>query len=236
MSRRPATLGCVVGAVAAIGCAVPRVPLDRAALLASAPRTLVVAQSRGPRISAEGMAKAGPGSPVMIGLIGVAAALARADAANHKRVDWMKWCGVEDPVDEIREGIADDLATALSLRTIESDRVTDANAPEDVINDYAGADLILDVRTSKWGIHQVRARSPNSLVHFAVGYEGTVRLIDARRRAVIAEGRCEVQFSNEGDLPTLAELVADDCALLDKGLTLSAQTCAKRHRALLGLE
>jgi len=74
-------------------------------------------------------------------------------------------------------------------------------------------------------------------VHFAAGYEGTLRLIDARRRAVVAEATCAIQFSNDGDPPTLNELFDDDCALLRKGISLSAQTCAKRLRTrALGLD
>jgi len=169
-------------------------------------------------------------------MIGAMAVSTRAEAANRKREAWMKWCGVEDPVDAIRETVADDFAETLSLEMIESDRVTDANDPEELIKGYGGADLILDIRTSKWGIHPINKPSPKGLVHFAVGYDGAVRLIDARTHAVIAQSTCSVQFSNGDAPPTLAELVADGCALLDKGLRLSGATCAKRHRAALGLE
>jgi hypothetical protein len=234
---RLAALACVTGALLWVGCATKRLPLDRAALMSSRPRTLVVAHNRGPRITAEGLAKVGdPGFIFWTGMIGGVVVASRAQVANKKRVAWMNWCGVEDPVEEIRETLADDFAAALSLERIESDRVTDANDPEELIMDYAGADLILDIRTSNWGVHQVHALSPNGLVHFAVNYEGAVRLIDARTRAVVAAGTCAVKFSNGNDPPTLAELVADDCALLEKGFTLSAATCAKRHRAALGLE
>jgi hypothetical protein len=232
-----AALACVVDALVPAGCA-KRLTLDRAALLASQPRTLVVAQARSPRVDAAGLAKVGdPGLVFWSGGLGAVALAGRAQVANRKRVAWMNSCGVEDPAEEMRETIADDLANTLSLHLLESDRVTAAKDPEELIDDYGGADLILDIRTAKWGIHQVNNKpSPNGLVRFAVGYEGTVRLIDARTRAVIAQGTCEIQFTNGNDPPTLAELVADDCALLDRGLTLSAATCAKRHRAALGLE
>ena len=239
MSRRGwlAALACVVGALVLAGCA-KRLPLDRAALLATQPRTLVVAQARSPRVDAAGLAKVGdPGLIFWTGGAGAVMLAARAQTANRRRVAWMNSCGVEDPAEEMRDAIADDFAKTLSLHLLESDRITDAKDPEQLINDYGGADLILDIRTSKWGIHQVNNKpSPNGLVRFAVGYEGTVRLIDARTRVVIAQGACEIQFTNGNDPPTLAELVADDCALLNKGLTLSAATCAKRHRAALGLE
>ena len=119
---------------------------------------------------------------------------------------------------------------------LESDRRTQAKDAEEVIKDYPGADLILDIRTSKWGIHRIEAPSTRGEVHFAVGYQGWLRLIDARKRAVVVETTCSIQFSNGDDPPTINELLEDDCALLDKGLLLTAQTCAKRLRAALGLE
>ena len=90
----------------------------------------------------------------------------------------MKGCESEDPVEEIRETVADSFAKALSLEVLESDRRTQAKDAEDVIKDYPGADLILDIRTSKWGIHRVEAPSTRGEVHFAVGYQGWLRLID----------------------------------------------------------
>ena len=120
---------------------------------------------------------------------------------------------------------------------LESDRRTKATTPEDVIKDHPGADLILDIRTSKWGIHRVEAESSARRFISPPATRGRSRLIDARRRAVVAEATCAIQFSNEDDPPTLNELFEDDCALLKKGLTLSAQTCAKRYRTrALGLD
>jgi hypothetical protein len=148
----------------------------------------------------------------------------------------MRGCDVDDPVEDIRDDVAEALAAAMSLHVLEPARRTKAKDPEDVIQDYPGADLILDIRTSKWGIHRIKAPSPHNKVHFAVGYEGSVRLIDARKRAVIAEGTCSIQFSNGDDPPTITELLEDDCALLDKGLALDAATCTRRHLETLGLE
>ena len=95
--------------------------------------------------------------------------------------------------------------------------------PRTLIQDYPGADLILDIRTSRWGIHSVKGPSTTGPVHFAVGYDGSLRLIDARKRAVVAAATCSVQFSNGDDPPAITELLEDDCALLDKGLMLTSQ-------------
>jgi hypothetical protein len=229
----------------AIGCATRHLqPLDQAALRASRPRTLAVAADRSPAMTAEGPAKEGIQAYMVTpwllgpaaGLIGTAAALGRDEKANHRRARWMKGCGLGDPVEEIRDTLAEDLAERLSLELLESDRRTKAKDPGDVIKDYPGADLILDIRTTRWGIHRIRTSNSDGKVRFAVGYDGSIRLIDARTRAVVADADCSVQFSNGDDPPTITELLEDDCALLDKGLALSAETCVKRHRAALGLK
>jgi len=195
---------------------------------------MVVAQARGPGITADGPWEYGL---FVLGIVGVMSAAIEADRANHKREGWMKRCEIDDPVDQIRETLADSLAETMSLVVLESDRRTRAVTPEGVIKDYPGADLILDIRTSKWGIHSPKTESTRRKIHYVAGYEGSFRLIDARKSAVVAEATCKIQFSNRGDPPTIKELLEDDCALLDEGLTLSAQTCAKHYRTrALGLE
>jgi hypothetical protein len=248
MPGRFCALVSLAGALAAAGCAAKVPPFDPDALRASTPRTLVVAVDRSPPITAEGPIPGGVrlgvpvlipaliGGPVVAGLVAGAMAGAQYQAANQKRARWMRGCDLDDPVDDIRGDVAETLTDALSLHLLEPTHRTNAKDPEDVIQDYPGADLILDIRTSRWGIHGVKAQSPKGKVHFAAGYDGSLRLIDARKRAVVAEASCSVQFSNGDAPPTITELLEDDCALLDKGLMLSAQTCTKRLREALGLE
>jgi len=226
----------IILCVAMAGCAPKPPPFDPGALRASMPRTLIVAADRSPPITAEGRAHEGFDVRYLFGVVGALAVAGRNEQAARRRGRWMKGCQLDDPVDDIRDDVAEALADALSLHVLDSDRRTKAKAPEDVIADYPGADLILDIRTSKWGIRRVAPQDDSRKVHFAAVYEGTVRLIDARKRAVIVESTCWIQYSNGGDQLTITELLADDCALLDKGLTLSANTCAQRHRAALGLE
>jgi len=219
------------------GCpAKPLPPLDPAALRATAPRTLVAAVDRSPPITAEGPAREGPDIRSSFGLMGGLMIASRDMTANQRRARWMKGCGGEDPVDEIRETLAEELAQAFSLHLVATPRRTKAKDPEDVIKDYPGTDLILDIRTSRWGIHRINAASVRGEVHFAVLYEGALRLIDARKQSVVAEASCSVQYSNGEDPPTIRELLEDDCALLNKGLELTSETCTKRLRAALGVQ
>jgi hypothetical protein len=252
MLGRLCALVSLAGGLATAGCAAKVPPFDPDALRATTPRTLVVAVDRSPPITSEGPVPGGvrPGVPILIpaliggpvvaalvgGAMGGAMAAGQYQAANQKRARWMRGCDLDDPVDDIRADVAETLTSALSLHLLEPTHRTKAKDPEDVIQDYPGVDLILDIRTSRWGIHDVKGQRPKGKVHFAAGYDGSLRLIDARKRAVVAEASCSVQFSNGDDPPTITELLEDDCALLDKGLMLSAQTCAKRLREALGLE
>jgi hypothetical protein len=248
MPRLPSALVCLAGGLATAGCAAKPQPFNPDALRASKPLTLVVAADRGPPITAEGpaterlrvgaagMLVGGVVLNVGLGVMGGAIIAGQDQTANRKRGRWMKGCELDDPVDDIRDDVADALASAMSLHLVDSNRRTKAKALEDVIADYPGADLILDIRTTRWGIHRINAPSTRGEVHFAVGYDGTLRLIDARTRAVVAETACSVQFSNGEDPPTITELLEDDCTLLDKGLMLSATTCARRLREALRLE
>jgi hypothetical protein len=235
MLRHVGALAGLASWVATAGCATKVPPFSQDALRASKPRTLIVAVDRSPPITAEGPAK--EGFRLMApGLIGAAILISKDQTANQKRARWMRGCDLDDPVDDVRGDVAEALTGALSLHLLEPTHRTKAKDPEDVIQDYPGADLILDIRTSRWGVHRINAPSTNGLVHFAAGYDGSLRLIDARRSAVVAEASCSVQFRNGDDPPTITELLEDDCALLDKGLMLTSQTCAKRLREALGLE
>lgn len=237
MGRGRVALVWVASGLAMAGCpAKPLPPLDPAALRATAPRTLVAAVDRSPPITAEGPAREGPDIRSSFGLLGAAMIASRDMTANQRRARWMKGCKSEDPVDEIRETLAEELAQAFSLHLLATPRRTKAKDPEDVVKDYPGTDLILDVRTSRWGIHRINAASVRGEVHFAVLYEGSLRLIDARKQAVIAEATCSVQFSNKEEPPTITELLEDDCELLGTGLALTSETCTRRLRAALGLQ
>jgi len=231
------SLAYLASGLAPAGCAARRPQrLDQRALRASEPRTLAVVEHGSLAITSEGPANEGPDVRHLFGLLGTLAIAGSDRTANRNRARWMKGCEVEDPGEQIRETLAEAFAKALSLHVLGSDRMTKATAAADLVKDHPGADLILDIRTFKWGIHRVEAPNARVRVHFAVGYEGALRLIDARKGAVIVDTTCSIQFSNGDDPPTINELFADDCALLDKGLTLSAATCVKRHGAALGLD
>jgi hypothetical protein len=214
---------CIAVIIAMAGCGPAGLHrLDKAGLRTSEPHTLAVSEVRSPAITAEGPAKEGPDLRYMFGLLGAMMVKADENKANKRRTRWMKGCDeLDDPVDEIRETVADALAQHFTLEVVESDR---------------GGDLILDIRTFKWGIHHISAASRDA-VHFAVAYAGTMKLIDARTQTVVAAARCSFEFRNGGDPPTINELLEDDCDLLKKGLRLTAKSCAERYQTrALGLD
>ena len=104
---------CLASGLTTGGCtAKPLPPLDHQALRASGPQTLMVAADRSPPITAEGPAREGPDIRSAFGLMGAAMIASRDQTANRKRARWMEGCGSEDPVDEIRETVGEELAHA----------------------------------------------------------------------------------------------------------------------------
>ena len=68
-----------------------------------------------------------------------------ANARNRARVIRSR---LEDPAHWIREIVAGALTKRFSLEVLDTDHTTRSTAPEDVIKDNPGADVILDIRTS----------------------------------------------------------------------------------------
>lgn len=213
------------------GCSRPGFqPLNRTALRAGQPRTLAVAHSPSPRLSVRGTQ--GP-NPFAMGLLSV---LARpgddpsaAAKARRKRL--------VDPAVMIRETIADALAKRFSLEVADTEETRPrGSSVSDLMNTYPGVDLILDIRTSQWGVTRSYLNNPNDQRHFGIFYEGTLRLIDARQKAVIAEANCTSDPVNAPGMPTFEELMEDHAALLKIELATTAEYCSDDYRKrVLGL-
>ncbi len=164
----------------------------------------------------------------MFGVIGAVGVAAGNETANRKRAGWMKRCEIEDPVEQIRETVAEALAKTLSLEVLEADRRTKSTTIEGVIKDPSGR------RPGPGHPHDQVGHPPDRGGEPA--RTGSLRLRIRRlspadrcpESVVVADGTCSIQFSNGDNPPTIRELLEDDCALLDKGLALSATTCAKR--------
>jgi hypothetical protein len=181
-------------------------PLNRAALRISAPHTLVVPVLPAPEFGVDEKPNYGAGA--VVGVIGELRSCATEPdrAAMH----------LEDPATSIRTAIASRLAKRFSLQI-----------PEAAI---ANPDLMLEVSTTNWTV------VPAGVGQSAFKYEGKIRLVDQRRKLVLADGICKTEpISGEG-VRSCAELVRNGGERLKQELSAAAEFCIEDYRTrLLGL-
>jgi hypothetical protein len=198
-------VGYLSAVLAAAGCGTAGVPpADRAFLHGSHPHSVVIAVSRSPSFN---LASGGP------------------VAWGRRAERLVKSTRVPDPAVSIRETLVEALADTLGLEIADPGaRVTTVRTPPAIAHDYRGTDLVLDVRTNKWGL------APTSAGRYGLVYDGTLRLIDTRSRQVIAEGGCSSGPDDAGGAPSYQALLANQGALLKDELASLAAHCADDYR------
>ncbi len=192
------------------GCATvqPR-PLDPAAEQTLAGRRLTAARYKKPDFTAMTAGKA------MFGLFGAAAMI----SAGNKIIEENR---VEDPA----AAIADELMKGLEkkYRTVRlAGPATEAESDDldALVKLRPEAEVLLDVRTLGWSFMYF----PTNWARYRVTYAARARLIDARSKTVLAEGKCERVPEQTDNAPTHDELLNDNAAGLKRELQTAAAAC-----------
>jgi hypothetical protein len=189
-------------------------PLNRSALRATNPRIVRVKRWRPPKFDAETM----NGAFLMGGLIGAAVG-AVVEGSDRKK---LTQGGIDEPAVHIREVLGAALARRFSLQIVTTDERVPGLAP--------GADLLLDVRTTEWGV------APTGRGRYGVKYEGTLRLVDVRTAKTIAEGVCSSRPLDHPDNPSFDDLRANTSERLRDAIREVSEFCAEDYRTrILGL-
>lgn len=246
-----------LGAACASTTTPPPGPLNRAALRASQPRSIVATNP--PPAPFEGETSLGNALPFVLGPVGWAL---RGDQANAEGEE-VKYKQVYDPAAAMRRELVNGLSKRFSLQIVEAEeikpRVVPVSVPPSVPRDpeangepptspasrpityqplpvaevarlHGDVDLVLEIRTDQWGFAPVR------LGHYGITYRGTLRLIDTRTRTLVAEGNCISLPVDSPDAPSYDELLAKNAMLLKAGLTSLEQFCTEDYRTrILGL-
>lgn len=199
--------------------------LNRAALRASHPRSLRGATPPVPQF--RGLTS----SSAMLGAFSLTGALIR-DVIARDEGDRVQAAGAYDPAVAIKVELAKTLAKQFSLEVVEPS--PGAAASDDDVEDLADrnkdVDLLLEVGTEAWGFVPVHAGA------YGISYEGTLRLIDTRSRALIADGECTCSPSNSADAPNYEQLLARDAALLKDMFRSLERYCTDGYRTrILGI-
>jgi hypothetical protein len=214
---------CALVALAA-SCATPG-PLNRAALRATHPRTIVAAL--GPTPAFRGKTSSAQGGVAMLGLLGLLVGEGFAQAEGRK----LEASHLYDPADAITAAIMKRMATRFSLQTIDGGNAVDLDSSAgELSRKYARSDLVLDVRTADWGF------APTRLGHYAIFYEGTLRLVDTRNQTILAEGACNYHPVDDEDAPTYDQLTAGNAAIIKSQFRALVSFCIDDYRTrILGL-
>jgi hypothetical protein len=200
------------------GCADRPLPPGRAALLPFKGARIAIMERDTPAFAANRTAS------LLLGSAPPPAVAAAAGSAlirdNH----------VEDPAHRIRETLLGHLRQKLGLVPVAGPGKAEGDRGDPHQGDRApaGADLLLDVQTTRWDYRFL----PRNWLHYKVTYAAIVRIIDVRRSKVLMAFTCERQSPLER-APTHDELLANQAARLKQELASSAERCATALRPLL---
>jgi hypothetical protein len=211
MPARGGGLAITVAALALASCAHQRHGLSAAALRATNASTLVVYTELNGRFD-----DFYPRGVFDVSLSSELRTMSQSSAAARER-------GISDPAPQVGASLADALVGAYSLQLVTATQGTDTTP----VRPRAGADLILDVNTTWWGIKFAPSRR---LGRYAVHLEMEAILTDLRSGKELARGACT------GDDPRTAagmrydDFEADDGALVKKQLAWAAARCERFFR------
>lgn len=114
---------------------------------------------------------------------------------------------IQYPAAHIRQSLADDY-TVLHNVSVNRARTTES-------------DMILDIRTSNWGIENFDF----SIGKYRVVYSVSLKLVDASSGEVLAENACGRWPSKSNYSPSRDQLLANNASLLKQELKTAADFC-----------
>jgi hypothetical protein len=133
---------------------------------------------------------------------------------------------LQDPAAAILQAMAADLKSAYALRLSDRQLTVGADDPAQIGKDYPGTDVVLELRTVSWGY----VYFPTSWNRYRVIYSGRLRLIDAKKGQVLAEGFCSRVPDETPNAPTGDELLANGAQVIKNELLAAANHCVQHFR------
>jgi hypothetical protein len=133
-----------------------------------------------------------------------------------------------DPADRIAAALLSALSEAHGVKALAKPAKVSALEPEKVVAAAdTSANYVLDVRTHNWSFIYF----PTNFTRYRVMYSVNARLIDAKRKAVVAEGFCARIPKTVDGAPTYDELLKDKAALIKLTLSTAADECVQVLKA-----
>lgn len=195
------TSGCV---------SVQEMPIEANSLDTLKGRELMLSVRARPDFAAMTVGKAAIG-----GLIGAAAMISAGnEIVAHN--------DIQDPARHISERLGRALKDSYGVRLASRETAIVSDEISEIVSNSPDADLVLDTRTINWSL----AYFPTSWGKYRVIYSARLRLVDVKRRKVLAEGGCRHLPEETEMSPSYDELIANNAARLKLELAAAAAFCA----------
>lgn len=149
-------------------------------------------------------------------------AMVGAIAMIHAGNELVRQDQIQDPAIRIGQRLSTDLAKTQGVIVLPPNGlVASSDDPAALIKTYAGADLLLDVKTYAWSY----VYYPTKWGSYRVNVDANVRLLDGKSGDVIAQQTCKIDPTDPNNPPSLDALRANQSALLKQLLSKAADTC-----------
>ena len=136
---------------------------------------------------------------------------------------------IEDPAIYINQRIMEDLTTRLGLIAKDvKGGVTKSGKIPDLRQQYGDVDVLLDVRTNRWGFGYF----PTDWDHYDAVYVVSLRLIDMKTGRNLAVAKAKyVPWKKRGNAPTKDQLLSNKAERLKQAMRAAADSCLVKLRA-----
>lgn len=205
--------------IAASACAVGNVKMDHDSLTAlkDAPPIKLV------RYQPPVFAVEDPGNSLVGSVSGVSGGSLVMPGRSAGAASMEREYALDDPARTIRGNVLESLSFELGVRGEESEEPPLTDDRIEAVGHAVGREgWLLDVKTLRWGI----AYDSKFWTRYRVQVQARSRLIDLSRARVVWQATCD---GSEADAPkgsVLAELTANDAAVLKERLAAAADRCA----------
>ncbi|WP_211472767.1 hypothetical protein [Collimonas humicola] len=194
-------------------------PLASSEMNAVSGKTVAVSRYATPDFAAMTPAKAA------LGLFG---AVAMISAGNS----FVKDNSIPDPAENIGRQLAEAFGNKYQTKTVATiDGALSDDDIDAIVKQYAASDLVMDVKTINWSY----VYYPVNWDSYRILYTARMRLIDTKRKSVLAEGFCKRMPEKNEQMQSFDAMVADQGAWIKKVLLGYANDCSNelKQKALL---
>lgn len=131
---------------------------------------------------------------------------------------------LEDPALRLQSRFLSSLEKELGIKDIRIFQKSPSGESIDELKGMIGKGMVLDFKTTQWMLFYY----PTDWSHYRIAYAARGRLVRLEEPKIIWQGTCEFIGQDPKTSPTMAELVANNGALLKQRINEAADACAEQ--------